>query len=1005
MLVIRLLFNLRIIALLILIFLAVFLYYKFSFVNKAKAANLSFFDHFSSGSLDPRWNSLNSGNGLFSLSDSNAQCSSPQTNDACIIYYANKIDKSQSGIYAFSISNASSSFPQTWVSLINSTNPPTPDTSTNIDLATRFRIKAEIQSSKQGITLDYYDTNHIKKQWNSSSNSWTSTASLANTPITGDDYYVVAFENDAVNNRFRSLIWAKRSSNGNYTFDQGLRLFTLTNWVSWSSVEASNDLWLVLGDPYTNLESGTMKVEWARFDGGTKQDVWTNSKSSQGDTYVNRHGWGYESANGTLEFIVPEDRSTYALDKGLIGAWDSANIKDPYVLFDPADNTYYMIYAGSGSGSGFQIGLATSNSPNGTFTRYGTSPIIPRLAGTNESQVSAPAIVKDLSEVDPNKMFKMLYTGFGSDSNFRVFYATAPDMRGPWTKQGVVLDIGAPGSFDQNGLAGARVVFENGLWYVFLGAKNNSETGGPWRITYASGPTLNNLTKSNVILVDKGVGPAQNITANISGRTVKVANTAGFVADAYIEIDQDNTANNYGQSRIRKVVDSTTLELYHGLNGFTTTTPAKIIQVDGANRIAPADIRKVGNKWEMQVTPFQFFGAFPGLSAHDENMGLLTSDSIIGPYTWNHLATPSFTRGAWKNQVSNENLVFLHTPITVGPIPTPTPTPPPTPTPSPTPTPPPDTTAPTVNTTSPLDGAVVSGTVNVAADASDDIGVVGIQFKLDGNNLGGEDLSSPYLTSWNSLTSSNGLHALSATTRDAAGNTATSSINVSVNNKIGVNFDGTDDIINGPTLPPPSQITISSWIKPTTLGEGSAGNIFTIRDDSDNNPNVQLRFLTGNKLRFLVVFDNAGALKTGYWDTPSNSITLGNLQHVVVTYDSASAVNSPVIYINGVAQTLTQGGIPTGVFRNQASVWRIGNSPNLASTFQGIIDETRIYDKLLSSSEVATQYNNGQLVNGQAEAGLVLGYHFDENAGSIANDYSGNNNNGSLVNNPLWVVY
>ena len=46
--------------------------------------------------------------------------------------------------------------------------------------------------------------------------------------------------------------------------------------------------------------------------------------------------------------------------------------------------------------------------------------------------------------------------------------------------------------------------------------------------------------------------------------------------------------------------------------------------------------------------------------------------------------------------------------------------------------------------TAPAGGATVSGTVTVTANASDNVGVAGVQFKLDGANLGAEDTTSPY---------------------------------------------------------------------------------------------------------------------------------------------------------------------------------------------------------------------------------------------------------------------
>src|SRR5207247_8522580 len=91
-----------------------------------------------------------------------------------------------------------------------------------------------------------------------------------------------------------------------------------------------------------------------------------------------------------------------------------------------------------------------------------------------------------------------------------------------------------------------------------------------------------------------------------------------------------------------------------------------------------------------------------------------------------------------------------------------------------------DTTPPAVSITAPTAGATVSGTVTVTASASDNVGVVGVQFKLDGANLGAEVTSAPYSVSWNTTSANNGTHALTAVARDAAGNTATASVSVTV---------------------------------------------------------------------------------------------------------------------------------------------------------------------------------------------------------------------------------
>src|SRR5438445_658345 len=64
--------------------------------------------------------------------------------------------------------------------------------------------------------------------------------------------------------------------------------------------------------------------------------------------------------------------------------------------------------------------------------------------------------------------------------------------------------------------------------------------------------------------------------------------------------------------------------------------------------------------------------------------------------------------------------------------------------------------------------------VTVTSSASDNVGVAGVQFQLDGLNAGAEDTTSPYSVSWNTTTASNGSHTITAIARDAAGNRTTS---------------------------------------------------------------------------------------------------------------------------------------------------------------------------------------------------------------------------------------
>ena len=141
-----------------------------------------------------------------------------------------------------------------------------------------------------------------------------------------------------------------------------------------------------------------------------------------------------------------------------------------------------------------------------------------------------------------------------------------------------------------------------------------------------------------------------------------------------------------------------------------------------------------------------------------------------------------------------------------------------------------DTTAPTVSVTSPAGGSTVSGTVTVSATASDNVGVAGVQFKLDGAALGAEDTTSPYSTSWNTTTASNASHILTAVARDAAGNATTSTgVSVTVNNS------------TADTTPPAGSISINAGAAATkltavtlTLSASDASGVAQMQCSNDN---------------------------------------------------------------------------------------------------------------------------------------------------------------------------
>ena len=98
-----------------------------------------------------------------------------------------------------------------------------------------------------------------------------------------------------------------------------------------------------------------------------------------------------------------------------------------------------------------------------------------------------------------------------------------------------------------------------------------------------------------------------------------------------------------------------------------------------------------------------------------------------------------------------------------------------------------DQTAPTVSISSPLGGSTATGTVSVNVTASDNSGGTGlnkVEFYVDGA-LKATDTSSPYSFSWDSKTSTDGSHSLTAKAYDnatPANSTTSSAVNVTVDN-------------------------------------------------------------------------------------------------------------------------------------------------------------------------------------------------------------------------------
>jgi uncharacterized protein (TIGR02145 family) len=131
---------------------------------------------------------------------------------------------------------------------------------------------------------------------------------------------------------------------------------------------------------------------------------------------------------------------------------------------------------------------------------------------------------------------------------------------------------------------------------------------------------------------------------------------------------------------------------------------------------------------------------------------------------------------------------------------------------------------------------------------------------------------------------------------------------------------------------------------------------------------------------------------------------------------SATGFSSPTIYINGQEETA----LTTGAWHHIAVTTDTAFNSNAVdigtetSFFDGTIDEVKLFNRALTTEEVLAEYNASGGAGGAAVAlggqpadggGAPVGWwRFEEQSESTAYDLSGNFNNGTLTNGPVWTT-
>jgi glucose/arabinose dehydrogenase len=298
---------------------------------------------------------------------------------------------------------------------------------------------------------------------------------------------------------------------------------------------------------------------------------------------------------------------------------------------------------------------------------------------------------------------------------------------------------------------------------------------------------------------------------------------------------------------------------------------------------------------------------------------------------------------------------------------------------------------PTVQVTAPVAGATVTGSVTVSANAFDAVGVAGVRFRVDGVNVGAEDTTQPYSISWATNSVPNGAHVITAVARDTNGSTTTSSgVSVVVNNvasstglvaSYGFNeatgtavtdgsgrgnagsingatrttagrfggalsFDGVNDFVaiaDSASLDLTTSLTISAWVRPTTLTDWRT---VLMKEGSSTGLNYALYSSTGSNLP-------GGYLDIGGVDRELKAtvpVVTTAWRHLTLTYDGTTMR----MYIDGV---LRGSRAQTGALAASTGPLKIGGNAVWGEWFTGLIDEVRIYSRSLTAAEITTAMN------------------------------------------------
>lgn len=196
-------------------------------------------------------------------------------------------------------------------------------------------------------------------------------------------------------------------------------------------------------------------------------------------------------------------------------------------------------------------------------------------------------------------------------------------------------------------------------------------------------------------------------------------------------------------------------------------------------------------------------------------------------------------------------------------------------------------------------------------------------------------------------------------------------------------------------LPESNGLTVIGWVYLANWNTPSPKHTGFVHKEQSSGAGWRIAFSNGTydgRIRNLIFRERWNNAEV-FWSTGTDTIGLNAWTHIGVVYDGSSASNDPLVYINGVSETVNEfGTTPTGARNSDASVSLKAGELDYTTggNLDGAMAYIQVHDALFTQNQVIeSMYHPGAITDG-----MVLFAPCLSNASTVK-DISGLGNDGT----------